>query len=80
MGIVGLLLVGAAAGWMAGQIMKGRGFGVVGNIGVGIVGAFLGRQIFKMLGIYAYGTIGTLLTALVGAIVLLAVVGMIKKD
>ncbi len=79
MGIIGMLLVGAAAGWMAGQIMKGRGFGVLGNIGVGVLGAILGRALFRMVGIHAHGTLGTLITALAGAVVLLAIVGAVQK-
>ena len=79
MSIIGMLLIGAAAGWMAGQIMKGRGFGVLGNIGVGVLGAILGRTIFRMVGIHASGTLGTLITALAGSVVLLAIVGAVQK-
>ena len=75
-----ILLIGAAAGWLAGNIMKGRGFGAVGNIVVGIVGAFLGGFLFSLVGIKAGGIIGSLITATVGAIVLLWVVNLIKKS
>ena len=77
--LIWLLLIGAAAGWLAGQIMKGRGFGLVGNIIVGIIGAWLGGWLFGVVGLSAYGTIGMLITAVVGAVVLLYVVGLIKK-
>jgi len=73
------LVIGALAGWLAGKIMKGRGFGLLGNIIVGIVGGFLGGLLFGLLGLTAGGLIGSLVTALIGAIVLLWLVGLIKK-
>jgi len=80
MSLIWWLLIGAAAGWLSGQIMKGRGFGVLGNILVGIIGAILGGWLFGILGI-STGTsiVGSLITALVGAMVLLAIVGAVKK-
>ena len=74
-----LLLIGLLAGWLAGQIMKGRGFGLVGNIVVGVVGSFLGSLLFNWLGLSAYGTVGFIITATVGAIVLLYLVKLFKK-
>lgn len=74
-----VLLIGLLAGWLAGQIMKGRGFGLVGNIIVGVVGSLLGSFLFGLLGLSAYGTIGFIITATVGAIVLLYLVGFVKK-
>lgn len=79
-GLILILLIGAAAGWLAGNIMKGRGFGAVGNIVVGIVGAFLGGFLFSLVGIKAGGIIGSLVTATVGALVLLWVVNLIRKS
>ena len=73
------LLIGLVAGWLAGKIMKGGGFGLVGNIIVGAIGAVLGGWLFGLLGISAGGLIGSLVTALVGAIVLLYLVRLIKK-
>jgi len=73
------ILVGAVAGWLAGQIMKGAGFGLIGNILVGIAGAFIGGFLFKFLGIHAGGLIGSIITALAGAVVLLFLIGLIKK-
>ncbi|MEO1366262.1 MAG: GlsB/YeaQ/YmgE family stress response membrane protein [Acidobacteriota bacterium] len=74
------LIIGAISGWLAGQIMKGRGFGAVGNIIVGIVGAFLGGVVFGAVGIsVAGGLLGSILTATVGAVILLFVIGVIKK-
>ena len=59
--------------------MKGRGFGLVGNMVVGVVGAFLGGHLLGLLGIAGSGPIGSLLVAAVGAVVLLAVVGALKR-
>jgi uncharacterized membrane protein YeaQ/YmgE (transglycosylase-associated protein family) len=79
MQIVWFLILGALAGWIAGKIMKGKGFGFLGNIIVGVIGAVLGGLLFSLLGISAGGTIGSLVTAVVGAVVLLYLVGLIKK-
>jgi uncharacterized membrane protein YeaQ/YmgE (transglycosylase-associated protein family) len=73
------LVIGAAAGWLAGNIMKGRGFGALGNILVGVVGAFIGGFLFDLLGIQAGGMIGSLVTATAGALILLWLVTFIKK-
>ncbi len=73
------LAIGAAAGWIAGQLTKGRGFGLIVNTLVGIVGAVLGGLLFDQLGIIAPGLIGTLVAAVIGAIVLLFVVRLIKS-
>jgi len=80
MEIVYFLLIGAVAGWLAGQIMKGRGFGLVGNVVIGVLGAVIGGYLFRQLGIGSEGDVlGVLLTALFGAVVLLLVVGALKK-
>lgn len=79
-GLIIMLVVGAVAGWLAGLVMKGRGFGVIGNVIVGILGAIVGGWLFKTLGISIGGEmVGALVTALVGAVVLLFVAGLIKK-
>lgn len=65
------LVIGAVAGWLAGLLLKGRGFGVLGNIVVGIIGAVLGGFLFGALGIAAGGLIGSISTATAGAVVLL---------
>jgi uncharacterized membrane protein YeaQ/YmgE (transglycosylase-associated protein family) len=72
-------IVGIIAGWLAGQLMKGRGFGLIGNLVVGIVGAVLGGWMFSALGISAYGTLGAIIMAVVGACVLLFIVGALKR-
>jgi uncharacterized membrane protein YeaQ/YmgE (transglycosylase-associated protein family) len=73
------LIIGAVAGWLAGLIMKGRGFGLLGNIVVGIIGALVGGFLFGVLGIAAGGLIGSIVTATVGAVVLLFLISLIKK-
>jgi uncharacterized membrane protein YeaQ/YmgE (transglycosylase-associated protein family) len=74
------LLVGLIAGWLAGQIMKGGGYGVIGDIVIGIVGAIIGGWLFGVLGLtIGGGLIGSICMALVGAIVLIFVVRLIKR-
>jgi uncharacterized membrane protein YeaQ/YmgE (transglycosylase-associated protein family) len=77
--IIWFLIIGLVAGWLAGQIMKGKGFGLVGNLIVGVIGSFIGGFLFRLIGLSAGGLIGNLIVALVGAIVLLWIVGLIKK-
>jgi len=73
------LLIGAIAGWIAGSVMKGKGYGIIGNMVIGIIGAVIGGFIFGLLGISAGGLIGSLITATVGAIALIFAVRLIKK-
>jgi uncharacterized membrane protein YeaQ/YmgE (transglycosylase-associated protein family) len=74
------LILGAIVGWLAGTIMKGGGFGLIGDIVVGIVGALIGSWVFGFLGISAGGSlVGSLITGLVGAIILIAIVRLIKR-
>jgi uncharacterized membrane protein YeaQ/YmgE (transglycosylase-associated protein family) len=73
------LLIGLAAGWIAGQVTKGTGFGLVGDLIVGVVGAFLGGFLFSLLGLSATGLIGSLVTATVGAIVFLYLLRFIRS-
>jgi len=79
MSIIIFLLIGAIAGWLAGQIMSGGGFGLIGDIVVGIIGAFIGGWLFGALGIGFGGLIGAIICATVGAIILIAVLRMIKR-
>ena len=79
MGVILWLIVGALAGWIAGNLMRGGGFGLIGNIVVGIVGAVIGGWMFHLLGVAAGGVIGSLITAVVGACVLLFLVSLIKR-
>jgi uncharacterized membrane protein YeaQ/YmgE (transglycosylase-associated protein family) len=75
------LVVGAVAGWLAGVIVRGFGFGVVGNIVVGIVGAFLAGWLLPQLGLNlgVTGIAGAILYALIGAIILLLIIGLIRR-
>jgi uncharacterized membrane protein YeaQ/YmgE (transglycosylase-associated protein family) len=74
------LIVGAVAGWLAGVIVKGGGFGLVGNIIVGIVGSFIGGWLFTTLGIATGGGIfGAIAGATVGAVVLLFAIRLIRR-
>ena len=78
--LIAFLLIGAVAGWLAGLLMRGGGFGLLGNIVVGIIGAFVGGFLFGLAGLSAGGgLIGSLITAVVGAAVLLFIVGLLKK-
>ncbi len=80
MAIVIFLLIGATAGWIAGRIMEGGGFGLLGNMIVGVIGSVLGKYLAGRVGIGLEGGIFTsLLTAVVGAVILLFVVGIIKN-
>jgi uncharacterized membrane protein YeaQ/YmgE (transglycosylase-associated protein family) len=79
MSIVWFLIIGLIAGWLAGQIMKGRGFGLLGNLIVGVIGALLGGLLFGVLGMSTTNILGSLVTAVIGAVVLLYIVGKVKK-
>ena len=79
MNIILFLVIGLVAGWLAGQVLKGKGFGLVGNLIVGCVGAFLGGFLFDQLGIASFGLIGSLIAAFVGALILLWIISLIKK-
>ena len=78
--LVVFLLIGGVAGWLAGLIMKGGGFGIVGNIVAGVIGAVLGGWLFGVLGISVSGQwVGPLVTATAGAVVLLFAIGLIRR-
>jgi uncharacterized membrane protein YeaQ/YmgE (transglycosylase-associated protein family) len=74
------LLVGAIAGWLAGLIVRGFGYGLIGNIAVGIIGALVAGYLFPRLGIgLPAGLIGEILSAVVGAVIVLVIIGFIKR-
>jgi len=80
MELVYFLLIGAVAGWLAGNLTKGSGFGLVGNIVIGVLGALLGGYLFRSMGIWSDGgLLGTLVTSLVGAVVLLFLLSLVKR-
>ena len=75
-----ILVIGAVAGWLAGQIVRGMGFGLIGNIVVGIVGAFIAGWLLPRIGIViGGGMLGSIINATIGAVVLLVIVGLIKR-
>jgi uncharacterized membrane protein YeaQ/YmgE (transglycosylase-associated protein family) len=76
---VWFLIIGLIAGWLAGKIMKGSGFGLIGDLVIGVIGALIGGFLFPLLGLSASGFIGSLIAAVFGAIVLLFLVGVIRK-
>jgi uncharacterized membrane protein YeaQ/YmgE (transglycosylase-associated protein family) len=74
------LVVGAVAGWLAGLIVKGYGFGLLGNIVVGIIGAFIGGWLFSYFGIaLGTGLVAAIVSATAGAVVLLVLVGLVRR-
>jgi uncharacterized membrane protein YeaQ/YmgE (transglycosylase-associated protein family) len=74
-GIIAWLVVGLIAGWLAGMVMKGGGYGVVGDIVIGIVGAFVGGFVFSLItGGGTAGFWGSIAVAFVGAVILIAIV------
>ena len=74
------IIIGISAGFVAGRLMRGGGFGIVVNLVVGIVGAVLGGWVFGLLGISAGGIIGSLVTATVGAIILLWIISLFQRS
>jgi uncharacterized membrane protein YeaQ/YmgE (transglycosylase-associated protein family) len=81
-GLIVFLLIGAIAGWLAGLIVRGFGFGLLGNIVVGIVGALLAGWLLPMLGIgFSLGSpiVTSIVYAMIGAIVLLVIIGLIRR-
>ncbi len=78
--IIIMLIVGAIAGWLAGQIVRGFGFGLIWNIVIGIVGAFIGVWLLTQLGFMPFaGFIGSIVNATIGAVILLVIVGFIRR-
>ncbi len=78
-GLIWWIVVGLIAGWAAGKIMKGGGYGVVMDIVLGIIGAVVGGWLMGELGIYAGGFIGTIIVAIIGAVLLIWITRMLKK-
>jgi uncharacterized membrane protein YeaQ/YmgE (transglycosylase-associated protein family) len=75
-----ILIVGAIAGWLAGLIVKGYGFGLLGNIVVGIVGAFISGLLFPRLGInLGTGIAGSIVFAMIGAVILLLLIRVVRR-
>ncbi|WP_404409367.1 GlsB/YeaQ/YmgE family stress response membrane protein [Pseudidiomarina marina] len=80
MGILWFLLVGIIAGWLAGTLVKGGGFGLIGNMVIGVIGAMIGGFLFNFLGVSSgNGIIWSIVVATIGAVVLLFIVRAFKK-
>jgi uncharacterized membrane protein YeaQ/YmgE (transglycosylase-associated protein family) len=78
--LIVLLLVGLVAGWLAGQFVKGGGFGLIGDIIVGIVGALIAGWLFPRLGIsLGGGILGAIISATIGAVILLVIIRLVKR-
>lgn len=78
-GLLFWILVGLVAGFLAGKVMKGKGFGILMDIAVGIVGAILGGFLFGLIGIVAVGLIGSIIVAFMGAMILIWLVRKLKN-
>jgi uncharacterized membrane protein YeaQ/YmgE (transglycosylase-associated protein family) len=79
MSFLGWLIIGALAGWLAGRIVEGYGFGFVGNIVIGILVACIGGLILPQLGIVPESTGGNFIAATLGAVILLVVLGLVQR-
>jgi uncharacterized membrane protein YeaQ/YmgE (transglycosylase-associated protein family) len=80
MGFIVWIIVGLVAGWLAGQVMKGGGYGVIVDIILGILGGILGGWIFGLLGISTGGgMVGSIIVAFVGAVILVGITRLLKK-
>jgi len=73
------LVIGAIAGWLAGTLVKGYGFGLLGNIVIGIIGAYIGAWLLPQLGFGIGGLLGSIVSATIGAIILLLLIGLVRK-
>ena len=78
--IIIMIVIGAIAGWLAGNIVRGFGFGLLWNIVIGIIGAFIGVWLLTALGFVPFsGFVGSIVNAVIGAVVLLLIVGLFKR-
>ncbi len=77
--LIWFLLIGLIAGWLAGRVVRGGGYGVIGDMIVGVIGALIGGWLFGRLGITAGGLIGAIITAFVGAVILILLLRLIRR-
>ena len=77
--VVAWIIIGGIAGWLAGVLIKGYGFGIVGNIIIGILGAGIAGILAPRLGLYTESAGGNIVAALVGALILLFLIGLVKR-
>ena len=80
MSILAALIIGAIAGWLAGQIVRGAGFGLIGNIVIGICGALVAGWLLPQLHVeLATGTLGSIIDATIGAVIVLVILSLIRR-
>ncbi len=79
MEIIWFILIGLVAGWLAGQITKGSGFGIIGDIVLGVLGAVIGGLLFNVLQLPWGGLVGRLIVATIGAVLLIFIVRLIRR-
>lgn len=75
-----LLIVGAVAGWLAGSVVKGHGFGIWVDMIVGVIGAYIGSFLLSLIGIATFGLIGQLISSFIGAVVLVSIIRMFSGN
>lgn len=81
MHLLGFIILGAIAGWLAGKIMSGHGYGIIWDIVVGVVGAFLGGFVFSLIfGTQPTGLVISFIVALVGACILVAILHLVRRE
>jgi uncharacterized membrane protein YeaQ/YmgE (transglycosylase-associated protein family) len=78
--MIEVLIIGLIAGWLAGKLMRGRGYGVIADLLLGLVGAVIGSWLFAQLGIHTAGRVGFLAMATVGALVLVGAVHLLRSS
>jgi len=78
LGLIWQIAIGILAGFLAGKIMRGRGYGILMDLLLGIVGSMLGGAVFGLLGLYSSGIVGQLVVATVGAILLIYIVRKLR--
>jgi len=78
-GLIWAVVIGFIAGWLAGKVMKGGGYGVPMDIVLGIVGGLIGRVVFGLLGLSASSVTGSIIVSFVGAVILIWLVRQLKK-
>jgi uncharacterized membrane protein YeaQ/YmgE (transglycosylase-associated protein family) len=78
--LIWFLVIGLCAGWLAAKLVKGGGYGLLGDLVVGVIGALLGGWLFGLMGISTSGVLGALVTAVVGAVVLIVLLRILRRD
>jgi uncharacterized membrane protein YeaQ/YmgE (transglycosylase-associated protein family) len=77
--MIGVLIIGLVAGWLAGKLMRGSGYGIIADTLLGLIGAVIGSWVFRQLGIVVVGSVGFLAMATVGALVLVGVAHLLRE-